>query len=164
MKRVLLAVDGLFPSKNVLLYAVQFCRRARAELDILQIINPAAYNSRIQKIRRLAGKAGQILERALVIATFAEGNAHDAARTLYDESFEAIKEMVPEEELDDLQCRCIVKVGDPETEIVNYVNENRNVLVTFLDASMEAEQAPGFRQTIQSVKRVLRMPLVASRP
>ena len=38
MEKVLLAIDGIYPNRKILEYAVDLCKRIKAELNILQVI------------------------------------------------------------------------------------------------------------------------------
>ena len=82
MKKVLLAIDGISPNHKVFHFAIQFCKRIKAELNVFQIINPRNFSEYLKKIRYSAENAGGYFSRTMVAATFAEAGDHETAKEI----------------------------------------------------------------------------------
>ena len=56
MKKILLAVDGISPDPKAFRYAVELCKRIKAELNVFQIIDPGKYSEYLKKMRKGTGR------------------------------------------------------------------------------------------------------------
>jgi nucleotide-binding universal stress UspA family protein len=162
MKQVLLTIDGMTPDQKAFHYAVSLCKRIRAELSIFQIIRPRYYRKSIEKIRKNAFLAKKFMEGSMVAATFAEAGEHETALDIMAEASKEIKHLLSESEKSGVHCHFSIKSGDPEKEIVEYVNDHRDVILTIYDAfdgngTVDISEK---KSTLAKIKRNLSVPLV----
>ena len=68
MEKVLLAVDGAKVSRRVLDYSLELCRRIKAGLDVLHIINDTKYIEIFEKQRKKMKRIGKYLEASQMAA------------------------------------------------------------------------------------------------
>ena len=134
MKKVLLAIDGMTPDRKAFRYAVALCKRIRAELNIFQIISPRYYREYKKRSAKNALLAKKFVEGAMVTATFAEAGEHETALDMMAEASKQIEHLLQESEKAGVHCRFSIKSGDPEKEIVEYINDHRDVILTIYDA------------------------------
>ncbi|MDY6823417.1 MAG: universal stress protein [Thermodesulfobacteriota bacterium] len=186
MGKVLLAIDGMCPNRQVFDYAVSLCRRIRAELNILHIIDPEIAKGRLSRLKKQLHFARHYMENTMVAATFAETGEHDTARALMDEAAANIRRLLTEKNEQNVQYRVKVRTGDVHGEIEAYVNQHRDVVLAIYDdtvcddtvpatesdadaASDRAVPAMGRRArhqhsaVVSELKRRLPVPLVARR-
>jgi len=162
MKKVLLSIDGMTPDQKAFHYAVALCKRIKAELNIFQIIRPRYYRNYMKKIRKNALLAKKVMEGAMVAATFAEAGEHETALDMMAEASKQIDHLLQESEKAGVHCRFSIKSGDPEKEIVEYVNDHRDVILTIYDAfdvngTVDISEK---KNTLAKIKRKLSVPLV----
>ena len=164
MQKVLLAIDGIHPDRKVFDYAVQLCKRIKAELSVFQVVNPRNYSEYLKTIRKRAGFARKYIEGAMVAATFAEAGEHETAREIMAAALENINRLLPESEKAGVPCHFAVKTGNPTKEIINYVNVHRDVVLTIYDASSEGRKGTqGVKRqqgVSEKIKQKLAVPLV----
>lgn len=164
MKKVLLAIDGMTPNRKAFRYAVALCKRIRAELSIFQIIRPQYYREYNKKIRKKALLARKFVEGSMVAATFAEAGEHETALDIMAEASKEIRRLLQESEKAGVHCHFSIKSGNPEKEIVNYVNDHRNVVLTIYDVSdqdvNEAANNSKKKNTLAKITKGLSVPLV----
>ncbi len=159
MQKVLLAIDGIHPDRKVFEYAVQLCQRIKADLSVFQVINPRRYKEYLKTIRTRADNARKYIEGAMVAATFAEAGEHETAREIMSKALENTNRLLPESEKAGVQCHFAVKTGNPATEIINYVNLHRDVVLTIYDASFEGRQGIQGEKRQQEVSRKIKQKL-----
>jgi nucleotide-binding universal stress UspA family protein len=133
MEKVLLAIDGITPDRKAFRYAVALCKRIRAELSIFQIIRPQYYREYKKKIRKKGLLARKFIEGSMVAATFAEAGEHETALDIMAGASKEIRRLLQESEEAGVHCHFSIKSGNPEKEIINYVNNHRNVVLTIYD-------------------------------
>ncbi len=162
MKRVLLTIDGMTPDQKAFDYAVSLCKRIKAELRIFQIIRPRYYRKYMKKIRKNASLAKKIVESSMVAATFAEAGEHETALDIMAEASKQIEHLLRESEKAGVHCRFSMTSGNPEKEIVGYVNDHRDVILTIYDAFEVSGAADIFekKSTLAKIKRDLSVPVV----
>jgi hypothetical protein len=162
MKKVLLTIDGMIPDQKAFHYAVALCKRIKAELNIFQIIRPRYYRKYMEKIRKNALLAKKVMESAMVAATFAEAGEHETALDIMTEASKEIRGLLLESEEAGVHCRFSIKSGDPEKEIVEYINDHRDVILTIYDAFdvNGTVDIPEKKSTLAKIKRNLSVPLV----
>jgi nucleotide-binding universal stress UspA family protein len=163
MQKVLLAIDGISPDHKIFDYAVQLCKRIKAELSVFQVINPRKYNEYLKTIRKSAGFARKYFENTMVAATFAEAGEHETAKEIMSAALENINRLLPESEKAGVQCHFAVKTGNPAKEIIDYVNLHRDVVLTIYDSSLEDRKGTrGVKkqQGVSKIKQKLAVPLV----
>ncbi len=158
MQKVLLAIDGINPDRRVFDYAVQLCKRIKAELSVFQIINPRRYREYLKTVRKRADNTRKYIEGAMVAATFAETGEHETAREIMSKALENTNRLLPESEKAGVRCHFAVKTGSPAKEIINYVNAHRDVVLTIYDSSFEDRD--GTRGVPGKIKQKLAVPLV----
>ena len=130
MEKILLAIDGITPNKKAVHYAVELCKRIKADLNILQIINSLNLGKRVNRMRRY-------VEASMVAATFAEAGEHGMAMDLREQALKNINKLLPESEKEEVHCHLSVRSGSPDKEIVNYVNDHRDIVLTIYNTSKE---------------------------
>lgn len=164
MEKVLLAIDGMIPEQKAFRYAVALCKRIKAELSIFQIVKPQYYREYNKKIRNKAAVAKKFFEGSMMAATFAEAGEREVALDIMNEATKEIRRLLKESEEAGVQCHFSIKTGNPENEIVNYVNDHRNVVLTIYDVSdPEADEAGHMYRkidTLAKIKKSLSVPLV----
>jgi len=167
MEKVLLAIEGVAPDCSTFSYAVALCKRMRAGLDILQILGPRSCRKYLKKAKQGALNARSVFEDAMVAVTFAEAGQHDITGQLKMQAFENIDRLIPKSEKDGIDYHLTLKSGNADEEIVRYVCEHRDVVLTIYDACRvqdEPERASG--ETINTVRQIgqkLSTPLVIMR-
>ena len=164
MKQVLLTIDGITPDQNAFHYAVSLCKRIRAELSIFQIIRPRYYRKSLEKIRKNTFLARTFMKSSMVAATFAEAGEHETALEIMAEASKEIKRLLSESEKSGVHCHFSMKSGNPEKEIIDYVNKHRNVVLTIYDAgNQSADQNSNISEkehVLAKIKKNLSVPLV----
>lgn len=140
MQKILLAIDGLKPSRSVFRYAVQLCQILKAELSVLQIITPKYYSACFKKIREKAQRAGQYLEGAMAAAAFAEAGEHETANAVMDEARKNLNMLLPETEKAGVPVHLTTRSGRSGKEIIHFVKKHRDVVLTIYDAAEEDSQ------------------------
>jgi nucleotide-binding universal stress UspA family protein len=167
MKKVLLAIDGRHPDRRVFDYAVQLCGRIKAELNVLQIINPKRYGRYLKIGRERSRQAGKYFSDSFTAAAFAEAGEHETAEAMMNEAMKDLRRLLPESEKAGISCRLMMKSGDAVQEIPRYVNEHKGVVLTIYDAADEG-QPRSDRSKIESsaarkIMQELSVPLVVVR-
>jgi len=167
MEKVLLAIDGITPDRKVFGYAVQLCKRIKADLNVLQIIRPRNYTKYIKKIRERTNYARNYFEGSMIAATFAEAGEHDTANAIMAEARRNINKLLPESEKAGIQYQLTMKSGDPNKEIIEYVNAHRDVVLTIYDTSQKGHHETGIgkrnRPMAREMRQMLSVPLVVFR-
>jgi len=98
----------------------------------------------------------------MVAATFAEAGEHETALDMMAEASKQIEQLLQESEKAGVHCRFSIKSGDPEKEIIEYVNDHRDVILTIYDAYdvKGTVDIPEKKITLAKIKRNLSVPLV----
>ncbi|MBF0451032.1 MAG: universal stress protein [Candidatus Magnetomorum sp.] len=163
MKKVLLAIDGVTPTVKIFRYAVQLCQWTKAELNVLQIVGKRNTSNYLSKLRKKAGVVRQYFEDSMVAATYAEAGEHETARDMIDEAMINIKKILPESEKAGVKCHLVLKNGETEKEIINYVKEHRDVVFTIYDAPHHEQNDNGtlidHKRMIKNMEQKLPIPL-----
>jgi nucleotide-binding universal stress UspA family protein len=166
MKKVLLAIDGITPDSKIFHYAVDLCRRMKAELKVFQIIRPENYKKYLKEMRQKADSARMYFQGSMVAAAFAEAGEYESAKEIMAEASEQIKRLLSESQKQGVQCHFSMKRGNPETEIVDYVNLHRDVVLTIYNSSDENVDKTGNlskkQNVVTSIKEKLVVPLVVA--
>jgi len=167
MEKVLLAIDGMTPDRKVFRYAVALCKRIRAELSIFQIIRPQYFQEYKKGIRKKGLLVRKFFEGSMVAATFAEAGEPETALDIMGEATKEIRRLLQESEDAGVQCHFSIQSGNPEKEIVNYVNDHRNIVLTIYDTTDQgANQNDNISETehvFAKIKKNLSVPLVRVR-
>ena len=137
MSKILLAIDSITPSRKVFQYALQLCQWMKAEMDILQIINPRNYRNHLAKTRKKADNTRRYLQSVFAAAAFAEANEHEIARDIMADAKENINRLLPDSGKAGIKYRLICKSGDPEKEITDYVEAHRDIALAIYDEGHE---------------------------
>ena len=164
MEKVLLAIDGMTPDQKAFRYAIALCKRIRAELSIFQIIRPQYYREYKKKIRKKGLFARKFVEGSMVAATFAEAGEHETALDIMAEVSKEIRRLLQESEEAGVHCHFSITSGNPEKEIIDYVNDHRNVVLTIYDVSDQcADQNANISKkkiSLAKITKGLSVPLV----
>jgi nucleotide-binding universal stress UspA family protein len=164
MEKVLLAIDGMTPDRKAFRYAIALCKRIRAELSIFQIIRPQYYREYKKKIRKKGLFVRKFVEGSMVAATFAEAGEHETALDIMAEVSKEIRRLLQESEEAGVHCHFSITSGNPEKEIIDYVNDHRNVVLTIYDVSNQsADQNANISKKKNSLAKItkgLSVPLV----
>jgi hypothetical protein len=167
MKKVLLAISGITPSRNVFTYAVELCQRIRAELDILQIIRPKQYRQYLEKVREKSHHAKRYMESTMTAAAFAEAGEHETAREIEAQALKNINRLLPESEMAGVPCHLTMKSGSPEEELLSFMKEHRDVVLTIYDVPKEEtgvlSSGSKKKKRIQHIRENSHTPLVMVR-
>ena len=167
MEKILLAIDGIAPDRSTFSYAVALCKRMRAGLDVLQILGPYSFRKYLKRVKKGARHASSLFEDAMVSATFAEAGQHDFAEQLKTRASENLNRLIPEAERDDIDYHLVLKSGNPNEEIVRYVYDHRDVVLTIYDASGTKDEQGGAsgekKDAARQIGQKLSTPLVIMR-
>jgi nucleotide-binding universal stress UspA family protein len=133
MEKVLLAIDGISPNKKAFQYALELCRRIQAELTILQIIRPQNYRRYLKAAADRTRRAKKKLDSTWMAAAFAEAGEPEMAEQIRRQALADLNRLLPESKVARINCEISLSSGNPEKEIVRYVNRHREVVLTVLD-------------------------------
>ncbi|MGD2150207.1 MAG: universal stress protein [Desulfobacterales bacterium] len=166
MEKVLLAIDGITPDRKTFCYAVELCKRIKAELKVFQIIRPQNYSKYLKEMRQKADYARIFIQGSMAAAAFAEAGEHESAKEIMAEASEQIRRLMWESQKQGVQCHFSMKRGNPETEIVDYVNYHRDVVLTIYNSSAENVDKTGIlskkKNVVTSIKEKIAVPLVVA--
>ena len=167
MEKVLLAIDGIRPTRKAFHFAVQLCLRLKMELSVFQVIGTGRYNAYIKKIRRRMEGVRRYLENSMVAVTFAEAAGPETADLLMAEARRNLNELLLESEKEGVPFHLVMKYGIPHKEIIHYVKENRDVVLTIYDdatdQSPESAVKTGRSVVPKQIRRNLATPLLVVR-
>jgi len=167
MKKILLAIEGVAPDSGTFNYAVALCKRMRAGLEILQILSPRTYRNYLAKVKQGTRRARSVFEDAMVAVTFAEAGQHDIVEQMRKQARDNLDRLIPEPEREGLAYHLTLKPGNPDDEIVRYVCDHRDVVLTIYDASgvkdEKACRTDKKRNKIPTIAQKLPTPLVLRR-
>ena len=137
MERVLLAVDGMKASRRALCFAVDLCKSLKVNLSVLQVIDYRRYREYLRKLQDGSARVRRLFEGSMMAATFAEAGEHEVARQLITLARKNADELLSEFDGTGVKFSLEVKSGQPVREVVSYVNQHRNVVVTIYDVNDE---------------------------
>lgn len=160
MQKILLAIDGITPDKKALYYAVELCKRIKAELSVLEVISPRNYFKYIKNWGERVNQAKRYVEDSMTAVTFAEAGDHEMAKALQEEAQKNFSRLLPESERDAVHCRLSMKSGNPDKEIVRYVNDHRDIVLTIYDTPEEETSETVSERKTRSVPRRIRQELL----
>ncbi|MFC1577689.1 hypothetical protein ACFL36_01630 [Thermodesulfobacteriota bacterium] len=167
MEKILLAIDGIAPDSRIFNYTVALCKRMRAGLDVLQILGPRSCRKYLKKAKQGALNVRSVFEDAMVAVTFAEAGQQDIAEQLKMQAFENIDRLIPKSEKEGIDYHLTLKSGNADEEIVRYVCDHRDVVLTIYDASGTKDERNGVsakkRNAVRQVGQKLSTPLVIMR-
>jgi nucleotide-binding universal stress UspA family protein len=164
MRKILLAINGVKPNRKVFSYAVQLCKRLKAELLVLQVVDPGGDEGPVGLIGRKTRQARKILESSLTAATFAEAGEHETAREMMIQARKEINDLLPETAKAGIQCHFTMKAGPPDREIVRYTRRHRDIVLTVYDGTASEPGTDGGasrgRDIAGIIRRQLAVPVV----
>ena len=167
MEKVLLAIDGIKPTRSAFHYAVQLCQRLKAELNVLQVIAPGRCSSYVKRFGYKAKGTKRFIEGSMAAAAFAEAGEHETARQVMAEARRNLNELLPESEKAGVPFHLSLKAGRPDREIPLYLRRHRDVVLTIYDASAQdarADQVVAEAGAVpREIRRNLTVPLVVVR-
>jgi hypothetical protein len=164
MKKILLAIEGVAPDPSTFDYAIGLCKRMHAGLDILQILSLRSCKKYLKKIKKGARHARSVFEDTMVAVTFAEAGRHDIAEQMKIEACDNIDRLIPNSEESGIDYHLTLISGNAGEEIVRYVRDHREVVLTIYDA-FAVQDAPEYpagkkRNEIPEIAQKLPTPLV----
>jgi len=159
MKKVLLAIDGKTPSSKVFNYAVNLCQMSQAKLIVLQITGKQTANGYMEKIWKKAGAVKNYFENAMLAATYAEAGEPEIARELMHKALDRIQTMLSELKEAGVAYQLLLKSGEPEKVIVDYVNQHRDIMFTIYDSPYYQETDKETKRKINNMEKQLSTPL-----
>ena len=134
MKKVLLAIDGLSPGHCLMEYAVQFCRRMKSELVVLQVIDPKRCEEFLKTIKNSMSKSHRFFENSMAAATLAETGHHDMARAyLKEEGRRNVEQLLSSKAKCEVKTTFQQRIGSLEKEIVDYLDTDNDVVMAMYD-------------------------------
>ena len=96
--------------------------------------------------------------------TFAEAGEQETALDIMAEASKEIRGLLQESEAAGVRCHFSIKPGNPEKEIVSYVNDHRNVVLTIYDVfdqdANEADNNSKKKKSLTRIRKSLSVPLV----
>ena len=176
-RSVLLAIDGFNPTRDLFFYALDFCRSMSAKLQILQVIRPKEGMRALEKLGKKMVKAGAFFENAMMAVTFAEANDYTAASDIIAQAQKNLDPLLAEAKRSsrNICVNATTRLGNPEREILDYVEHHRDVVVTICDSGVRDELGEGedvqgragnrrAALLIERIRPKLPVPLVVWRP
>jgi len=106
----------------------------RAGLDILQIVRPRRYSAGLSKIKRGIYRARDLVEDAMVTATYAQAGTPELADALRATAERRVKELIPDNIDTTVGYNCVVTGEDPDAVLERYVEEHHNVILAIYDS------------------------------
>jgi len=163
MKKVLLAINGITPSTKIFRYAVQLCQQTKAKLIVLQVVGKQHTNGYLDRIRKKAGAVKQFFENSMIAATYAEAGEHDIAKEVIHLAMKNIQKLLLESKTAGVSYKLVLKKGDPEKAVIDYVSQNRDVVFTIYDSptnqQMDKDQLKEKKRQISIMEKNLPTPL-----
>jgi hypothetical protein len=132
-RTVLLVIEGPTPDPASFDYALNLCKRTKAELDILQVIDSDSEHDYESLSRRMA-----------------DGSRH-------------IVDMVRKLEADDVPFKVTIRIGDANQKLFNYAKRHKDVGVVVFDspkAKQSSQGNKGWSGLVDEISRRLSIPLV----
>lgn len=164
MKTILLAVDGMAAHKITLDYALDLCDPVRAGLDILQIIRPRGYSAGLSRFKKSIYRARDLVEDAMVTATYAQAGAPELADTLRATAERRLKRLIPPDTDTAVDYHCVVTGEDADAVLTRYVDEHRNIILAIYDSLRFGRKTPSMpepaRGLVSGLLEKLSVPLV----
>jgi 3-phosphoglycerate kinase len=163
MEKVLLAINGTTPDTKAFKYAVDLCMRIKADLKILQIVRPHDLSGYISKLKNSASHAKRLIEGSMMAATFAEAGEYETVNALMDEAKRNIAKLLPESTRAGVSCDLLVRTGDTNKEIMDYVRDNKDIVITVYDTPRGNDPKATARQIkndLKSITKGLTIPVV----
>ncbi len=162
MKSVLLAVDGFIPGREAFGYALELCRRTRAGLQVLQIVQARDFKDLAERMRTGVTNAGRLFESIMAAAAFAESGESREAQGLLNEIRERLEEMVPPEDREIIPIRASLAMGRPEKEIPRYVGAHHDIVLAIYNKGSTGSSQPAHSEERGSnpIPEALPVPLV----
>lgn len=151
MKTILLAVDGMAAHKSTLDYALGLCDPVRAGLDILQIIRPRGYSVGLSRFKKSICRARDLMEDAMVTATYAQAGAPELADTLRATAERRLKRLIPDGIDTTVDYHCLVTSENPDAVLTRYVDEHRNIILAIYDSLRFGGQTTSASQPAQGL-------------
>ena len=133
MKTILLAVEGRSLDRKVLGYALNLCNPVRAGLDVLQIVRFGGRPKGFGGLRQRIAQAHAAFDKAMVAATYAEAGVPELSETVQREAMEKIRRLQPPEMDTAIDYHCIVTGENPDSVVMRYVEEHRNLVMAIYD-------------------------------
>ncbi len=134
MESVLLAIEGMYPDRTLISYAASLCRRIRAELRVLYVIDPGIYEEQMKTLRKQLHRARDSFESTMIAASFAESGEFDTAGILADKTSAKIQQLLSETDKKAVKYRVQVKPGRTGAEILKHVNQHRDIVLAICDS------------------------------
>ena len=156
MEKVLLAIDGVTPDKKAFNYAVEFCKRIRAELHVLQVVRPKHYSQYVKKARNGVRHARRLIEDSMVAATLAEVGAPEMAKEMRSEVPERIRWLLTKSEAEDFRYRLKMRSGSMDKEISEYLNTHRDIVLTIYDPEKEGGESEAGKIVKQALSEIVK--------
>ena len=167
MEKILLAIDGIATDSRIFNFAVALCKRMRASLEVLQILGPRNCKKYLKKVKQGARHARSVFEDAMVTATFAEAGQCDIAEQLKMQACENIDRLIPNSEKEGIDYHLSLKSGNADEEIVRYVCDHRDVVLTIYDAygAHDKQECASLikMRVVRQIEQKLSTPLVIMR-
>lgn len=163
MEKILLAINGTVPDKKTFTYAVDLCKRMKADLKILQVINPKEISGYLATLKTKAKNTTRYMEDAMMAATFAEAGEYETACYLMAEGRKNVERLLPESIRAGIACDIAVKTGNTNKEIANYVRKNKDIVITVYDTPRGDNSKKTVRKINNDLKvitRALPVPVV----
>lgn len=163
MEKVLLVIDGVAPDRKVFNYALELCLRIKAELKVLQIVRGQSLVNCFKTIKNTADQARQYFESSMMATAFAQAGEHETADDIMSEALKNFNKLLPEAGKIGVLCHHTMKSGATREEVVNYVRENKDVVIAVYDSAGEnnpKSQGRKKKNALQSISRALSVPVV----
>jgi len=157
MKKILLATGNITIQEETVRYSVNLAQRLRAGLEVLQVFKPSMVSGWRKVLQKLS-MSRELFEGSMVAATFAEAGEFETAklaRKLMSQIALAVDANETAAE-DAVEYHVTFRAGNPEQEIVRFVEHNHDVVLTIYDAAGSDKGSPSPEQ----LKEKLGVPMV----
>ncbi len=145
MKKVLFALDQIYPGRNRFNYTLQFCQRMKTELFILQVINPKQYLGLLKSLQKNLSKAHNFFEDSIAAGALAEAGAESLARQYLKEGYKQLENLLTLSEQAGIKTGMQQRIGAPDKEIYRCIEKDQGIILTFYD--------PGDKKNITRAKQ-----------
>ena len=159
MKQVLLVIDGETVTNAAFQYAVDLCKRMKAELGILQFMRKKCVDKCISDTGRGLKNLGRKLEATFAAAAFMEEGDDNTAREILSKPSPAVMKLLPRSKKAGVPCNICLSDEEPETELPEYVDNHQNIVLTILDSSRNASTSQRNGADLKTMKKKLPVPL-----
>ena len=161
MKQILLVINGESATNSSFQYAVDLCKKIKAELSILQFVNKKSVERCITETSKGIKAVGKRLENTFAAAAFMEEGDNDTANQILSSPTPSVMELLPKSKKAGVPVRVSLSDNAPEKELPIYIDNHQDIVLTIYDSSPgQASSASRGKDPLKRIKNRLPVPLV----